>query len=189
MWTEFPEMPQKTGKYIVAHRGHVVVLHYLANDKDWHAHNRLGWVNGDPREFGATHWMEYEGPPPATQVRTGFRELRAGDLIRFTHDRVYSGVKNPRRRVTKWKFDWRTFKWYAKEGHWETDRKDISVKRDQVATIVDCTRSGWDYTYYVEIDGWKITLNKERGREFDPVNPTKFHWYAEDRGESVVGEG
>lgn len=46
-----------SGKYLVGHRGHQVITHYL-NPKDTHFHigAKLGWQE-DPFKFGATHYM------------------------------------------------------------------------------------------------------------------------------------
>lgn len=46
--------PTTSGKYLVGHRGHQVVMHFLSPDEDWAEGTRLGW-QGD-LSFGPTHW-------------------------------------------------------------------------------------------------------------------------------------
>jgi len=56
-WTLLTTPPKKSGKYIVAHRGHAEVIHYLApKERLWIKGSTLGWQR-DPREFCASHYM------------------------------------------------------------------------------------------------------------------------------------
>ena len=56
-WTKLPKPPEKSGRYIVAHRGHAIVTHYLdPNYEHWAAGTKTGWQ--DPLDFCPTHWME-----------------------------------------------------------------------------------------------------------------------------------
>lgn len=55
-WIPMSISPTTSGKYLVGHRGHQVVMHYLGQDENWMEGTRLGW-QGDI-SFGPTHWTQ-----------------------------------------------------------------------------------------------------------------------------------
>ena len=59
MWTPLSDLPKKTGRYIVAHRGVAKIITYLHPDGDWLPTAKIGWQD-DPKKFGATHYQPLE---------------------------------------------------------------------------------------------------------------------------------
>ena len=56
-WTLLTTPPTKSGRYIVGHRGHSEIIHYLAPEEGpWAPNAKLGWQK-NPRIYGATHYM------------------------------------------------------------------------------------------------------------------------------------
>lgn len=54
-WVPLTIPPITSGKYLVGHRGHQEMKHYLTDDKEWFPGTKLGW-QGD-MSFNPTHWM------------------------------------------------------------------------------------------------------------------------------------
>lgn len=53
-WYPIEHRPLKTGRYIVAHRGHADIVHFLSpNDRVWLPHTKIGWQKD--LEWGPTH--------------------------------------------------------------------------------------------------------------------------------------
>jgi hypothetical protein len=63
--------PSKSGRYLVHHRGHAVVMHYLHPDGEWMPGTKTGWL-GD-LGFLPTHWSDL----PETPEEPGFASARA----------------------------------------------------------------------------------------------------------------
>ena len=63
-WTPLTIKPTESGRYIVGHRGHAEIWHYLDPDQDcWIQGAQLGWRSGrslheHPTDFNATHYMK-----------------------------------------------------------------------------------------------------------------------------------
>lgn len=87
-WEFLTTPPSKSGRYIVAHRGHAEIIHYLdPNQGGWHPNARLGWQK-DPREFGATHYMPL---PEVTdeQDEAAEKDLKERGLSRVVSTKVH----------------------------------------------------------------------------------------------------
>ena len=55
-WVPLSEPPRRTGRYIVAHRGHAEITYYLSpRDRVWLPHTKIGWQE-DHARFRATHY-------------------------------------------------------------------------------------------------------------------------------------
>jgi hypothetical protein len=70
-WIPMSIPPKRTGKYLVGHRGHQEMNHFLANDHEWHPTAKLGWQGS--LDFGPTHWLEIpeiKNPPARSLARS-----------------------------------------------------------------------------------------------------------------------
>jgi len=61
-WISMATPPETSGNYIVGHRGHQIITYYMISSNAI----KLGWRD-DPRNFGATHWAEFEPPEYQTE--------------------------------------------------------------------------------------------------------------------------
>lgn len=55
-WLPIDHRPLKTGRYIIAHRGHAEITHFFSPADSWVPGTKFGWQK-DPASFGATHCM------------------------------------------------------------------------------------------------------------------------------------
>lgn len=62
LYTRHPmsEPPKESGKYLVGHRGHQVVRHFLAADRTWYEGTKLGWQGA--LDFAPAPWMGFITP-------------------------------------------------------------------------------------------------------------------------------
>lgn len=108
-WELLTRPPSKTGRYIVAHRGHAEVIHYLDPDQEgWHPSAGLGWQK-DPREFGATHYM----PLPEVTIEqdaASIKDLKERGLVRVVKADIHTS-NVPAFKPTRWQHFKAAFGW------------------------------------------------------------------------------
>lgn len=101
-WKLLTTPPKKSGRYIVAHRGHSEIIHYLApEEKGWYRGAKLGWQK-DPRAFGATYYM------PLREVTLEEGAIADADLTARGLFRIVEGLR-PKSKYPKPPTKWALF--------------------------------------------------------------------------------